>query len=146
LLSRQEKSNACLKDEVVAWYYISMCRWMAGQFSFGKTEICMHVHVSLCQRRTALLFVNPTSASLPLIPHARVATVVRATVLLYCMICTRIWICQGKEKGYAETIPVQVPFSPAHGFVVPVPSHHQPSTEDEGLNRSSWSFVMPNST
>jgi hypothetical protein len=26
----------------------------------------------------------------------------------------RNWICQGKEKGYASTIPVHVPFSSAH--------------------------------
>jgi hypothetical protein len=87
---------------------------MAGQFSFGRTEVCMHLHVSLYPRRTALLFVNPTSAFLPSILHARVATVIRSTVLLYCMICTGIWICQGKEKGYASTIPVHVPFSSAH--------------------------------
>ena len=66
---------------------IIMCRWMAGQFSFGETEVCnMHVHVLfffffwcvhiLFYRRTiALLFPNPTSASLA-IPRVRVATAI----------------------------------------------------------------------
>jgi hypothetical protein len=36
---------------------------------------------------------------------------------------------------YASSIPGHhVPFSSAHGLVVPVPSHHHPSTEGEGLD------------
>ena len=57
---------------------IIMCRWMAGQLSFGETEVCnMDVHVLFCRRRRriALLFPNPTSASLA-IPRVRVATAI----------------------------------------------------------------------
>ena len=49
---------------------------MAGQFSFGEIEVCnMHVHILFCQKRIALLFPNPTSASLA-IPRVRVATAI----------------------------------------------------------------------
>ena len=62
---------------------IIMCRWMAGQFSFGEIEVCnMHVHILFCQKRIALLFPNPTSASLA-IPHVRVVMVVLRTMPFY---------------------------------------------------------------
>ena len=53
---------------------------MAGQFSFGETEVYnMHMHVVFCRRRIALLFPNPTSASLA-IPRVQVATTILRTV------------------------------------------------------------------
>jgi len=93
-------------------------------------------HVSLCQRRTVLLFLNPTLICfLNPISHARVATVIRQP-FLYCMIRTRIRICQGEEKGYASTIPVDVPFSSAHGLVVCGPCSLSPPAFHWG--RRAW--------
>ena len=65
---------------------------MARQFSFGETKVCnMHLHVLFCRRRFALLFLNPTSASLAM-PHVWVATVT-LLCLLYHMIRTKFGIC-----------------------------------------------------
>ena len=75
----------CLFVGIATMYWscrheIIMCRWMAGQFSFGETEVYnMHMHVVFCRRRIALLFPNPTSASLA-IPRVQVATTILRTV------------------------------------------------------------------
>ena len=79
---------------------------MAGKFSFGETEVCnMHVHVLFCRRRIALLFPNPTSASLA-IPRVRVATTINST---YSAFYTK-WLAPkfGYARGMKWDMPAQL--------------------------------------
>ena len=81
---------------------------MAGQFSFGKTEV-MYAMSSLCQMRIALLFLNRTSVMLP--SHAQVSTVIQEASLYH--------ILFAPDYGYAGRIHIWGSFY-ANGFMVPI--------------------------
>ena len=82
--------------------------WQCNSPWAKQKYICnMHLHVLFCQRRFALLFPNPTSASLA-IPHVRAATVILYTVPFYTIwFSPNLWICDGNEIGYLD-MPAQL--------------------------------------
>ena len=103
---------------------------MAGQFSFGETEVCnMHVHVLFFFFFFDACIFSFTEGQLhcySLTPHLlpwqflvfELPQQFYVQCLLYQMILTKNWICEGNEIGYARTIGTQDRFLIIHGLVV----------------------------
>ena len=90
-----------------AWNYYVQVNGNAILLWQHKYICNMHLHVLFCQRRFALLFPNPTSASLAT-AHVRAATVILYTVPVYTTwFAPNLWICEGNEIGYLD-MPTQL--------------------------------------
>lgn len=141
-LNRYNLFVALIGNKNWSWFHeITMCGWMAGQFSFGKTEVCMCTF-SL-PKEDCTVIPEPHNCMHPLpISHARVATLIQQ--FFYTAGFAPAFGYAGERNGICR-------YNSCRGSILVAswprgPSSLSPSVlyrrRAEGLKVSSWHLVV----